>query len=84
MKKLPTVGQSPPPPPNENIGGQTYRFAPPPTASNFANLKKFIISNARMGWKSTVIHYKTIEFNINIILNINNSQFFGALRAQLL
>ena len=34
-------------PPNENIGGQTYRFAPP---NNFANLKKFKISNARIGW----------------------------------
>ena len=35
-----------------------------------------------MGWKITVIHYKTIEFNIKIILNIHNSQYFGALRAQ--
>ena len=65
-------------PPNENIGGANISFCPP---NNFANLKKFI-SNARIGWKSTVIHYKTIKFNIKLILNIHNSQFFGALRAQ--
>ena len=29
--------------------------------------------------ESTVIHYKTIKFNIEIIINIHNSQFFGAL-----
>ena len=32
--------------------------------------------------ESTVIHYKNIQFNIKIILNIPISQFFGALRAQ--
>ena len=28
-----------------------------------------------IGWKSTVIHYKSIKFNIRIILNITHSQF---------
>ena len=46
--------------------GANISFLPPPP-NNFANLKKFIISNARIGWKSTVIHYKTIKFNIKII-----------------
>ena len=27
------------------------------------------------GWKSSVIHYKTIKFNIKIILDIHNSQY---------
>ena len=58
------------------LGGKHIVLPPPP--NNFANLKKFIISNARIGWKSTVIHYKTIKFNIKIILNIHNSQFFGS------
>ena len=36
-----------------------------------------MLSNAIIGWKSTVIHYKTIKFNIKIILNIHNSQIFA-------
>ena len=75
-------GSSPPPPPHENIGGgggQTYRFCPPP--QSFRQLEK-LICNARIGLKSTVMHYKTIKFNIKIPLNIHNVNFCGALRAQ--
>ena len=35
---------------------------------------KRILKKKRIGCKSTVIHYKTIKFNIKIILNIHNSR----------
>ena len=38
--------------------------------------------NARMCLKSTARHYKTIKFNIKILLNIHNLQFCGAERAE--
>ena len=38
--------------------------------------------NARIGLKSTVMHYKTIKFNIKIPQNIHNFHFCGALRAK--
>ena len=34
-----------------------------------------IIGNARIGLKSTVMHYKTIKFKIKVPLNIRNFHF---------
>ena len=65
------------PPPNENIGGAKPFVLPPPPP-----IEKLIICNARIGLKSTVMHYKTIKFNIKIPLNIHNFHFCGALRAK--
>ena len=65
--------------PHENIGGQTYNFPPPPIIST---TWKLIIRNARIGLKSTVRHYKTIKFNIKILLNVHSLKFCGALLAQ--
>ena len=69
---------------NENIGGgQTYRFAPPPPPPIISTTWKFIICNAKICLKSTVRHYKTINFNIKILLNIHHLLICGALRAQI-
>ena len=61
------------PDPGGGGGGQGGQSPP----MKILNIKKFIISNARIGWKSTVIHYKAIQFNIKIILNIRNSKFWN-------
>ena len=61
-------GQSPPP---MEILGANILFCPP---DNFDNLKN-ALCNARKGLKITVRHYKTIEFNIKILLNTHNFQF---------
>ena len=63
----------PPPPPNENIGGggQTYRFAHPIILTT-CKIHNMLCKNRL---KSTVNHYKTIKFNIKILLNIHNYQF---------
>ena len=50
-------------------GGQGAVSPPPPM--------KILGCNARIGLKSTVRHYKTIKFNIRILLNIHNFQFCG-------
>ena len=47
---------------------QTYRFAPPPPRQ----LENSIICNARIGLKSIARHYKTIKFDLQILLNIHN------------
>ena len=52
--------------PNGNIGGG---------ANIFRQLEKLIICNARIGLKSTVMHYQTIKFNIKIPLNIQDFHF---------
>ena len=70
--------------PNENIGVANISFCPPPKL--FWQLVKFIICDAKIGLKLkstvTVRHYKTIQFNMKIQLNIYNFQFCGALQAQ--
>ena len=50
----------------------------PINKSRNRQLEKFIICNARICLKSTARHYKTIKFNIKILLNIHNLQFCGA------
>ena len=77
-----------PPPPNENIGGRgaNISFCPPPPPKkkkNYFDNSKNSYVNARIGLKSIVRHYKTIKFNIEILLNIHNShKFCGAHCAQ--
>ena len=57
-------GGGQPPPMKILGGGANISFCPPP--NNFDNLKNSIICNARIGLKSTVMHYKTIKLNIKI------------------
>ena len=62
-------------------GGKHIVLPPPPPPKKNRQLEKLIICNARIGLKSTIMHYKTIIFNIKIPLNIHNFNFGGALRA---
>ena len=68
-------GQSPP---MKILGANISFCAPPP--NNFDNLKNSC--NARIGLKCTVRHYRTIKFNIKILLNIHHFQVCGAYRAR--
>ena len=63
------------------MGWRTYCFAPPPP-SNFDRMKKIMICNARISFKSTVRHYKTIKLNKKVRLTNTILIFWRAKRAK--
>ena len=56
------------------LGGK-HIVLPSPPPPIISSTEKFIICNARIGFKSTVRHYKTIKFNIKTLLNINSFSY---------
>ena len=74
-----TGGQSPP---YENIGGGKHIVLPSPPIISTTWQIHYNVCNARIGFKSTGRHYKTIKCNIKILLNRHNFPYCGAFCAQ--